>query len=102
MLWRAAIASAVIALMSVTVGTALARGTAVSLAASPATTMPPLPVIGQSFPTPAGPGFVTGQIGSMSTTALPGGGQGLLLKNGNGTSTLVLPNGSSESVITPQ
>jgi len=31
----------------------------------------------------------------MMTTTLPGGGQGILMQNGNGTSTLIGSNGTS-------
>ena len=41
---------------------------------------------GQSVFTSRGPAFVTGHLGSMETTTLPGnGGEGLLMNNGNGT-----------------
>jgi hypothetical protein len=49
------------------------------------------------------PAFVTGQVGSFATTTLPGrGGQGLLMNNGNGTSTLIVPGGIPQTVATPR
>jgi hypothetical protein len=46
----------------------------------------------QSIGTSRGPAFVTGNIGSMDTIALPGSGeQGFLMNNGNGSSTLFAP-----------
>jgi hypothetical protein len=44
----------------------------------------------------------TGRIGSMQTTTLPGGaGQGFLMNNGNGTSTLIGP-GIFSTMPTPR
>ncbi len=49
---------------------------------------------GQPVFTPRGPVMTTGRVGRMQTTTLPGGaGQGLLMNNGNGTGTLIGPNG---------
>jgi hypothetical protein len=63
----------------------------------------PVPATGQSFMTTRGPAFITGQVGSMETTTLPGrGGQGLLMNNGNGTSTLIVPGGMPQMVVTPR
>jgi hypothetical protein len=61
------------------------------------------PRAGQSFVTSRGPAFVTGQLGSLETTTLPGGGgQGVLMNNGNGTSTLIVPGGVPQTVATPR
>jgi hypothetical protein len=58
---------------------------------------------GQSAFTMRGPAFVTGHLGSMETTTLPGSsGQGLLMNNGNGTSTLIVPGGIPQTVATPR
>jgi hypothetical protein len=58
---------------------------------------------GQSVLTSRGPAFVTGHVGSLETTTLPGsGGQGLLMNNGNGTSTLIVPGGMPQTVGTPR
>jgi hypothetical protein len=58
---------------------------------------------GQSVITSRGPAFVTGHLGSLETTTLPGnGGQGFLMNNGNGTSTLIVPGGVPQVVATPR
>src|SRR5689334_7483456 len=50
----------------------------------------PMASAGRVFGTLRGPAYVTGSIGSLQTTTVPGSaGQGLLMNNGNGTSTLV-------------
>jgi hypothetical protein len=61
------------------------------------------PSPGQFFMTPHGTGVVTGHAGSMATTTVPGGGgQGLLINNGNGTSTLMVPGSAPQTVVTPR
>jgi hypothetical protein len=61
------------------------------------------PTTGQSVITSRGPAFVTGQLGSMNTTSLPGGGgQGFHMNDGNGTSTLIVPGGVPQTVATPR
>jgi hypothetical protein len=58
---------------------------------------------GSTFETARGPGFVTGSIGSLQTTTIPGSpGQGFLTNNGNGTSTLLVPGGLPQVVATPR
>ncbi len=65
--------------------------------------VPTLPDAGQVVVTGRGPVFTTGRIGSMQTTTLPGGaGEGLLMNNGNGTSTLTGPGGFVTTVPTPR
>lgn len=64
---------------------------------------PTAPGAGQTVLTPRGPAFTTGHVGGMQTTTLPGGaGQGLLMNNGNGTSTLTGPGGAVTTVPTPR
>jgi hypothetical protein len=64
---------------------------------------PQVPSAGQFFRTRRGTGVVTGRVGSMATTTVPGsGGQGLLMNNGNGTSTLIVPGGAPQVVVTPR
>ena len=59
--------------------------------------------VGQTVVTPRGPAVTTGGAGSFGTTTLPGGaGTGILLNNGNGTSTLTGPNGVPTTVPTPR
>lgn len=61
------------------------------------------PTPGQTVVTSHGPAFVTGTIGSMNTTTLPGSaGTGFLMNNGNGTSTLIVPGGVPQVVATPR
>jgi hypothetical protein len=60
----------------------------------------PQPPPGGTVFTPRGPGFVTGPArGGLQTTILPNeGGQGILENNGNGTSTLITPQGQISTV----
>jgi hypothetical protein len=59
--------------------------------------------VGQMVMTPRGPIVTTGRVGRMQTTTLPGsGGEGLLMDNGNGTSTLIVPHGAPQMVQTPR
>jgi hypothetical protein len=69
-------------------GQALAQG------AAPAGATP-----GQSVFTSRGPAFVTGHVGSFETTTIPGS---FLMNNGNGTSTLTVPGGLPQTVMTPR
>ena len=58
---------------------------------------------GQSFLTSRGPALITGNLGSFQTTTIPGsGGEGFLMNNGNGTSTLLTPGGLPQTVATPR
>ena len=58
---------------------------------------------GQSVITSRGPAFVTGHLGALETTTVPGSvGQGLLMNNGNGTSALIVPGGVPQTVATPR
>ncbi len=61
------------------------------------------PSQGRAFEASRGPAYVTGTLGSMQTTTLPGSaGQGLLMNNGNGTSTLLAPGAVPQVVATPR
>lgn len=61
------------------------------------------PTIGAPVTTSRGSGVVTGTLGSIGVTAMPGsGGQGFLINNGNGTSTLTTPGGPPQVVPTPK
>lgn len=78
-------------------------GSASQARASLAGSAPHSPDTGQAFETSRGPDFITGSIGSMQTTTLPGrAGQGFLLNNGNGTSTLLVPGGVPQVISTPR
>jgi hypothetical protein len=61
------------------------------------------PHAGQAVVTPLGPIFTSGQFGNVQTTPLPGGaGEGFLIDNGNGTSTLTGPGGTVTVVPNPK
>jgi hypothetical protein len=61
------------------------------------------PTVGQPVFTPSGPVVVTGNLGSVETTTLPGSaGTGFLENNGNGVSTLIVPGGPPQVVPTPR
>ncbi len=56
-----------------------------------------------SFEAFRGPAYTTGQFGSLQTTTVPGSpSQGLLMDNGDGTSTLLSPGAPPEVVATPK
>lgn len=95
----------------------LAALTALMIASAPAGATGPFPQspshsafgfspdagLGSSTITSEGPATVTGITGDLRSVTLPGdSGQALLQDNGNGTSTLVDPDGRREVVITPQ
>ena len=61
-----------------------------------------MPKLGTSVPTPQGPATITGGTSNYQTLApINGQGGGILIPNGNGTSTLVMPNGAISTVNTP-
>ncbi len=58
---------------------------------------------GMTFETSRGPAITTGSLGSIQTTTIPGdAGQGYLMNNGNGTSTLLTPGALPQVVATPR
>ena len=57
---------------------------------------------GQVAPTTGGAGVVTGGTSGYQTMALPGGGSAIVVPNGNGTSTLIKPDGTIETIPTPR
>jgi hypothetical protein len=75
---------------------------------------PPLVLAPPATPTPSiatapgvttsrGPGLVTGSPGSPQIVTIPGSAvPGMLMNNGNGTSTIMVPGGPSEVVPTPR
>jgi hypothetical protein len=64
---------------------------------------PAAPPAGTMVPTPQGPATVTGPTGrGTSGVTLPGGQQGIMIDNGNGTSTLIRPDGTVTTVPTPR
>lgn len=72
-----------------------------SYAAPPAT--PPAAVPGgQVIQTPSGPQVTTGGGQGYRTTTQPGGGQSIVVPNGNGTSTVIHSDGRIETIPTPK
>ncbi len=81
---------------------------------APAATLPPQstttglpnamtpPPAGQVYQTNQGPAVSTGGTTKYQTITTPGGGQSIVVPNGNGTSTIIHPNGTVETVPTPQ
>jgi hypothetical protein len=62
-----------------------------------------MPKVGTSVTTPQGPATVTGGTANYQTLApINGQGGGILIPNGNGTSTLVMPNGTISTVNSPR
>jgi hypothetical protein len=57
---------------------------------------------GQIVQTPGGPGVTTGGTNAYQTLTNPGGGQSIMVPNGNGTSTIIHPDGRIETVPTPK
>jgi hypothetical protein len=102
---RSSVTVAAMALLIGLCGHAWARDTGPSSASATQVTFVDSqgPTVGQPLFTPRGPAFVTGHVGSFATTTLPGrGGQGLLMNNGNGTSTLIIPGGIPQTFATPR
>jgi len=72
-------------------------------ASSPPTATAPAPP--GTFGTPAGPLINNGPIGipgGPSTATAPTGGQNIIVPNGNGTSTVIAPDGSTQIIPTPR
>jgi hypothetical protein len=64
-----------------------------------ASTTPPA---GSVYQTNRGPAVSTGGTNSYQTITTPGEGQSIVVPNGNGTSTIIHPNGTVETVPTPK
>jgi hypothetical protein len=60
------------------------------------------PQPGQVVPTNQGLGVVTGGTAKYQTIITPGGGQSIVVPNGNGTSTIIRTDGTVETVPTPK
>jgi hypothetical protein len=68
---------------------------------SPAVTSPSTgPATGTVLQTPGGPNVVTGGTPAYQTTVGPGGTQSIVVPNGNGTSTVIHPDGRIETIPT--
>ncbi|MDE2516705.1 MAG: hypothetical protein KGL12_11815 [Rhodospirillales bacterium] len=59
-------------------------------------------VSGQVYQTPQGPVVTSGGTGGYQTATTPGGGQAIIVPNGNGTSTIIHADGTLETVPTPK
>ena len=57
---------------------------------------------GQVIQTPGGPAVTTGGGPGYQTTTTPGGGQAIIVPNGNGTSTIIHSDGRVETLPTPK
>lgn len=56
---------------------------------------------GQVIQTPSGPGVTSGGTSGYQTLTTPGGGNAIVVPNGNGTSTIIYSDGRIETVPTP-
>lgn len=57
---------------------------------------------GRPVATPNGVGVTTGGTSNYQTMTVPGGGTAIVVPNGNGTSTVIKPDGSIETIPTPK
>jgi hypothetical protein len=57
---------------------------------------------GQIIQTPSGPAVTTGGGPGYQTTVNPGGGQSIIVPNGNGTSTVIHSDGKIETIPSPK
>lgn len=71
---------------------------------APVQTPSPSPVVAPpSVTTPRGSGLVTGSPGGPQMIMIPGSPvPGMMMNNGNGTSTIMVPGSASEVVPTPK
>ena len=60
------------------------------------------PNTGQVVQTPGGPSVTTGGTSAFKTVTMPNGQTGILVPNGNGTSTIIMSNGQVQTVPTPK
>ena len=70
--------------------------------ASPPVSPPAHEAAGQVIQTPHGPTVTTGGGPGYQTSATPGGGQSIIVPNGNGTSTVIHSDGRIETIPTPK
>lgn len=67
---------------------------------------PPTPAqqdqTGRVIQTPSGPNVITGGTNNYQTTTTPGGGQSIVVPNGNGTSTVIHSDGRVETIPSPK
>ncbi|MBV8577566.1 MAG: hypothetical protein JOZ58_21325 [Acetobacteraceae bacterium] len=67
----------------------------------PVSNVPPAPPPGQPVQTQRGPGVTTGGTSGYQTLTTPQG-QAIIVPNGNGTSTVIHPDGTVETIPTPR
>jgi hypothetical protein len=70
--------------------------------AAPPASPPAQGLGGQVIQTPHGPTVTTGGGPGYQTTTTPGGGQSIVVPNGNGTSTVIRSDGRIETIPTPK
>lgn len=70
--------------------------------AAPPVAPPDRGSVGKTIQTPQGPTTVTGSGPGYQTTVAPGGGQSIVVPNGNGTSTVIHSDGRIETIPTPK
>lgn len=63
---------------------------------------PSTPGVGSAVQTPEGPGVTTGSTGAFKTITLPNGTTGIVVPNGNGTSTIIFSNGQVQTIPAPK
>ncbi|HYZ21738.1 MAG TPA: hypothetical protein VE690_06230 [Rhodopila sp.] len=68
--------------------------------AAPPAAPPPRGQAGQVVQTPNGPEVTTGGTSGYQTSTSPGGGQSIIVPNGNGTSTVIHSDGRVETIPT--
>jgi len=81
---------------------ALSSTPAVPSYAAPAAAPPPSGQSGQVVQTPSGTSVTTGGTPGYGTAIAPGGSQSIIVPNGNGTSTVIHPDGRIETIPTPK
>jgi hypothetical protein len=67
----------------------------------PVSSVPPSPRAGQPMQTRTGPGVTSGGTSGYQTLTTPQG-QAIVVPNGNGTSTVIHPDGTVETIPTPR
>jgi hypothetical protein len=70
--------------------------------AAPPAAPPSTGPAGQVLQSPSGPSVVTGGGQGYQTTTGPGGAQSIVVPNGNGTSTVIHPDGRIETIPSPK
>lgn len=62
----------------------------------------PTPPTGGVVQTPEGPGVTSGGTGAFKTLTMPNGTTGIVVPNGNGTSTVIFSNGQVQTIPAPK